>query len=74
MKKMMFCLKIGFFSSKSLNLLYSQQISPQFMHFISISTCGEFHTCGEFYISYSTIAYSSAQGNKKDLLGSDTEN
>ena len=28
--------KLVFFSSKSLNLLYSQQISPQFIYFISI--------------------------------------
>ena len=40
--------KLVFFSSKSLNLLYSQQISPQFIYFISIFTCGEFHICGEF--------------------------
>ena len=48
MKKMMFLSKIGIFSSKSLNLLYSQQISPQLIYFISIFTCGEFQICGEF--------------------------
>ena len=44
----MFCLKLGiFFSSNSISLLYIQQISPQFIYCISVSTCGE------FYISYS---------------------
>ena len=29
-------------------------MSPQFIYFISISTCGKFLICDNFYISYST--------------------
>ena len=47
-KKMMFCLIIGIFQFKSFDLLYIQQISPELIYFISISTCGEFQICGEF--------------------------
>ena len=50
----MYYLKIYMFQLKGLNLLNIQQISPQFIYFISLSTCGEFQICGEFYISYST--------------------
>ena len=53
MKKLYFVLNLVFFSSKSLNLLNIQEISPQFIYFISISTCSEFQICGEFEISYS---------------------
>ena len=57
MKNRCFVLNLVCSSSKSLNLLYIQQISPQFIYFISLSTCGEFQICGEFYISYSTNPY-----------------
>ena len=58
MKKIMLCLKVGIFQFKKpyYNLPYIQQISPQFIIFINISTCGEFQMCGEFYISYSIRA------------------
>ena len=46
---MIFCLKIGIFQFKSLNLLYIQQISPQLIYFISISTCSGFQICGKFF-------------------------
>ena len=45
MNKMMFCLKIGIFQFKNLNLPVIQQISLQFIYFITISTCGEFQIC-----------------------------
>ena len=56
MKKRYFVLELVVFSSKSLNLVYIQQISPQFIYFISVSTCGEFQICGEFYIPYSNLS------------------
>ena len=48
MKKMMLCLKVGIFQFNSFALLYIQQISPRFILFIGISTCGEFQICDEF--------------------------
>ena len=52
MKKMMLCLNLVYFSSKGIDLLYIQQIPPQFIIFISIFTWGKFQTCDEFQISY----------------------
>ena len=43
-----FVLNLVFFSFKSLSLLYIQQMSLQFIYFISVSTCGEFQICGKF--------------------------
>ena len=48
MEKNCFVLKLVCSSSKSLNLPYIQQISPQFIYFISLSSCGKFQICGEF--------------------------
>ena len=36
-------------------------MSPQFIYFISIFTCGEFQICGEFEISYSIIYYKTSK-------------
>ena len=57
MNKRRFVLNFVFFSLEIINLLYIQQISPQFICFISVSTFGEFQICGKFYIFYSKDSY-----------------
>ena len=59
-EKRRFVLNFVFLSSKSLEFLYIQQISPQFIYFVSISTCGKFQKSAEFYISCSKSIWNSS--------------
>ena len=61
MKKKSFVLNLVFFSSKSLNIVYIQQISPQFIYFISVSTLANFRYVANFTILTVTAVHAEVQ-------------